>query len=118
MKRAENYNQVEIVLRNAVVDGDLVQCADHTTYKCGDFIVMDRLRFGMEQSVEMLKALTEKHFTIFPRYVFSLEIEDYILLIIKIPGMNGKELIPIYKGYHLLSQDENYSTKRNGTDVS
>ena len=106
LHRADRYSDIEKVLRNAVIDGMIMQRSDLISYICGDYIILDRLRYGTEQKIEILKALSKKMFRIFPQYVDSISIEDYCILITRIPGMNGKELIPIYKEYSLLSEEE------------
>lgn len=103
---AESYHEVQILLGDAVIDGDIIQKDDYITYICGDYMILDRLRFGSEHVIEELKVLSKKIFSIFPQYVDSICIDDYCILITRIPGMNGKELIPIYKGYSLLSEEE------------
>ena len=105
MKKAPNYDVVCEALKEAVKNGDIVK-RDNITYTSGDYIISDILRQNGERNANMLKELTKKGITISPQYVDSINIEDYTILITKIDGMNGKELVPFTQGKNSVSRED------------
>lgn len=105
MKKAPNYDMVCEALKEAVKNGDIVK-RDNITYTSGDYIISDILRHNGERNANMLKELSKKGINISPQYVDSINIEDYTILITKIDGLNGKELIPYTQGKNSVSRED------------
>ena len=101
LKESTNYEEMKALLEQAVSDKDITKI-NQTLYRSGDYYFLDSLRFRTDQESTVLKKLTEKNFSIAPKFVDVINKGDESILITKIEGTNGKDLIPFANGYHLL----------------
>lgn len=101
LKAANSYEDISKTLAKSVENGDIEQI-NPITYRSGDYIIQDILRYNGEAESKFLEALTKKGISIAPEYVDSINIEDYTILITKIEGMDGQDLVPFSQGYGLL----------------
>ena len=109
LKSAQNYNEVEKTLFNLVDSGDLKAMDSYTTFNSGDYYIKCMSRLIGQKYSKMIEALGQNDIKIAPEYIVSSDMIDDSVLITRISGTNGEDLIPMRKGYNLLDDD----TKRS-----
>lgn len=85
-----------VLLGDAVAAGRIEEL-DVIHYRCGSYLIDYILESALRPRAAMLEMLNEKKFSIFPQLVQAPTCSSFGLLVVKIPGMNGKDLIPFYK---------------------
>ncbi len=98
-KESRDHDEVVKILNNAVID-EKIKKVDPIIYKTGDYLIYNLLKQDYPQ---VLKKLTEKNISIAPVFVDSVDKDNYTIMFTKIPGMNGKDLIPYKEGKDSLS---------------
>ena len=101
---AEDHNDVKAILKSAVKNNRIKQIGT-LLYQADDYIYADLLKFYGEPQANNLKKVAEKDIKIAPKFVDLIEKGNYSVLVTKIDGLNGKDLIPFSQGYNLLSED-------------
>lgn len=101
MKTADSYDAVHEILSKNVEEGKLEKL-DIMTYRCGDYLISDILTFQADREGKFLKELTKRDFSIAPKFVDSVQFGDFTVLVTKIEGMDGEDLIPFSEGYNSL----------------
>ena len=101
---AEDHNDVKAILKSAVKNNRIKQIGK-LLYQADDYIYADLLKYYGAPQAQNLKKVAEKDIKLAPKFVDLIEKGNYSVLVTKIDGLNGKDLIPLSQGYSMLSDD-------------